>query len=173
MPDTIQHRYHEQLLTYWNQLRGERDFPRENEIDPDEIDEIWPSCFLISIDDVTRRIGYRYSYLGAELIEAYGEDANNPDVIMRLVSSDSLPMVQKFNEVVEARRPVIDESEFVNLKRLNIRYRTCMLPLGLADGTVTHILGCMRWRSYVAAPLTPHNQDDSHGAYPQQANKAV
>ena len=164
MAEIIPHRYHEVLLQYWDTLRGERAFPQESEIDPDEMSEIWPSCFLISIDDVTHRIGYRYSYLGSELIEAYGEDANNPDVIMRLVSSASAPMVKKFNEVVEGRRPIIDESEFTNLKHLNIRYRTCMLPLGTKDGNVTHILGCMRWRSY---PInhSPSDQVDSNGAY--------
>ncbi|NBX03558.1 MAG: PAS domain-containing protein [Alphaproteobacteria bacterium] len=169
MADILIHRYHEQLLAYWDELRGDRPFPKESEIDPDTIEEIWPSCFLISLDDVTRRIGYRYSYLGSELIEAYGEDANNPDVVMRLVSSAGMPMVQKFNEVAAARRPVIDENEFVNLKHLNIRYRTCMLPLGLEDGTVTHILGCMRWRSYVAEQPSPSHQDDSHGAYASTA----
>ena len=168
MPEALQHRYHEVLLKFWEELRGDRLFSQESEIDPDALEEIWPSCFLISIDDVTRRIGYRYSYLGSELIEAYGEDANNPDVIMRLVSSDSMPMVKKFNEVVEGRHPVIDEAEFVNIKHLNIRYRTCMLPLGTTDGTVTHILGCMRWRSYPVYNNPPSDQDDSHGAYGTQ-----
>src|SRR5262245_50093170 len=143
MPNSVNHRYHERLREYWDELRGERAFPMESEIDPDVLEEIWPSCFLISLDDVTRRIGSRYSYLGAELIEAYGEDANNPDTVMRLVTSTSMPMVQKFNEVVETHQLVIDKSEFINSKHLLIRYRTCMLPLGSADGTVTHILGCM------------------------------
>jgi hypothetical protein len=157
MVDMLQHRYHEQLLSYWNELRGGRSFPSENEIDPDALNDLWPSCFLLSIDDVTRRIGYRYSYLGSDLIEAYGEDQHNPDVIMRLVSSASMPMVRKFDEVLETGKPVIDESEFINLKHMHIRYRTCMLPLGLADGTVTHILGCMRWRAYAdhLAPVLP------------------
>lgn len=157
----LQHRYHERLRQYWDELRGDKPFPAERDIDPDELDEIWPHCFLISIDDVTRRIGYRYSYLGASLIEAYGEDAHNPDVIMRLVSSTSMPMVQKFNEVVEKQAPVIDESEFVNLKLLKIRYRTCMLPLG-SDGQVTHIIGCMRWRSFPAT-TTNESQSEAYG----------
>lgn len=144
----LHHRSHEQLMQYWRSKAAGRAFPSESEIDPDEISDIWPSCFLISIDDVTRRIGYRYSYLGGSLIEAYGDDANNPDVTLRLISSSSVPMVKKFDEVVQQRKAVFDESDFTNLKGMHVKYRTCMLPLGNSEGEVTHILGCMRWRMY-------------------------
>jgi len=140
--------YHERLKSYWDSLRGERLFPSENDIDPDALNEIWPSCFLISIDDVTRRLGYRYSYLGNDLIEAYGDDVKNPDIAMRLVSTASMTIVKKFDEVVLNKKPVIDESEFINLKHMKIKYRTCMLPLGYGDEKVSHIIGCMRWRMY-------------------------
>lgn len=142
-----EHRYHKRLREYWDELRGSRPFPAEHEIDPERMAEMWPSCFLISIDDVTHRLGYRYSYLGEELIEAYGDDANYPDVVMRLVATSGSSMVRKFDEVVKQRLPVMDESHFVNLKHVTIHYRTCMLPLGYRENEVSHILGCMRWRS--------------------------
>lgn len=148
MPHELHHRYHEILKSYWNELRGDRPFPNESEIDPDVLTEIWPSCFLISIDDVTRRLGYRYSYLGSDLIEAYGDDVQNPDVALRFLSTGSAPIVQKFDEVVREKKPVVDESHFINMKHLNIKYRTCMLPLGYKDGKVSHIIGCMRWKAY-------------------------
>ena len=142
------HRSHERLLDYWGKLRGDRPFPKESEIDPDALSDIWNSCFLISIDDVTRRLGYRYSYLGDDLVEAYGADVTNPDVALRLLSTASMPIVRKFDEVIKSQKPVFDEAEFINLKHLNIRYRTCLVPLGLGDGEVSHIFGCMRWRAY-------------------------
>jgi len=148
MPQTLRHRFHERLQEYWNDLRGSRPFPEETEIDPDDLAEMWPSCFLISLDDVTRRHGYRYSYLGSDLIEAYGESANNPDTVLRLVSSSGGKMTEKLDEVVKEEKPVIDEAEFINSKRLHIRYRTCLLPLGPRPGEVSHIIGCMRWKAY-------------------------
>lgn len=144
----LHHRYHEQLRTYWDKLRGERQYPNENEIDPDEIKELWPSCFLISLDDVVRRLGYRYSYLGEDLIEAYGDDMKNPDVALRLLSTASIPLVHKFDDVVKNGNAVIDEDEFVNVKNLKVKYRACMLPLGFQGNHVSHILGCMRWKVY-------------------------
>lgn len=144
----MHHRYHEMLWDYWNRLRGKRDYPSESEIDPDAIAEIWSSCFLINNDDVTKRVGYRYSYLGDALIEAYGDDVKNPDVALRLISTGSIPLVKKFDEVIKTQKPTIDESEFVNLRHVKIKYRACMLPLGTKEAGVTHILGCMRWKVY-------------------------
>ena len=147
MPSEMHHRSHEILQDYWDKIRGDKLMPTEGEIDPDELGDIWPSCFLICIDDVTRRVGYRYSYMGDKLIEAYGDDISNPEVAERLISTGSLPIIKKFDEVILEQKPIIDESEFVNLKGLNIRYRTCILPLGQA-GKITHLLGCMRWKLY-------------------------
>lgn len=148
MHGELHHRSHERLMSYWDALRKNRAFPSEAEIEPDDIADIWPSCFLISIDDVTRRVGYRYSYLGTDLIEAYGDDVKNPDVALRLISTSSLPMVKKFDDVLAGKKAVFDESDFVNLMGLHIKYRTCMLPLGVNDQNVSHILGCMRWKLY-------------------------
>lgn len=139
-------RYHGRLQQYWDELRGENPFPDESLVNPDELEDIWPSCFLISIDDVTRRIGYRYSYMGKELVQAYGTDPGD-DTASHLISPQDARMIEKFNEAVRGKHAVTDEAEFVNSKKLNIRYRTCILPLG-KNGEVTHLLGCMRWKMY-------------------------
>jgi hypothetical protein len=135
------------LRDYWDGLRLNRPYPTENEIDPDDIDSIWDSCFLISIDDVTRRMGYRYSYLGKKLIEAYGDDDGNPDIVTQLLSTRSQRIKDNFDEVLHSQKPLVDEAEFVNLKHMNIKYRISLFPLGDSTG-VTHIIGCMRWRMY-------------------------
>lgn len=143
----LHHRSHEQFRVYWNELRGDRLFPKEAEIDPDALANIWESCFLISNDDVTRRIGYRYSFLGTDLLAAFGDDLTNHDAALRLLSTARVPNARKFDEVLMEKHPVIDESAFINLMGMGIRYRACLLPLGIG-GAVTHIIGCMRWKAY-------------------------
>jgi hypothetical protein len=147
MNPQLHHRYHELLLGYWNRLRGDRAFPRENEINPEAIADIWSYCFLISVDEVTSRLGYRYSYLGKDLVAAYGDEVNFPEITSRLLSSTGSSMMQKLNDVLQRRQPVVDESEFTNIQNVKVKYRSCMLPLG-DNGCVTHILGCMRWKMY-------------------------
>jgi hypothetical protein len=136
------------LETYWQSLRNKRPFPTENDIDPDAISDIWPSCFLVSIDDVTHRLGYRYSYLGDDLIEAYGDDISNPEVAEKLLSTSNHSLSSQFDRVIKEKQVVIDESQFVNLRGVPIRYRTCTLPLGYDGEHVSHIIGCMSWRVY-------------------------
>jgi len=142
-----ENRHHQRLQQYWDTLRAGRPYPNESDLDPKEIQDVWPSCFLVAIDAATPHVGYRYSYLGPEMLEAYGEDQHNPDIV-KLLSTDTAAMIAKFNEVVKTGKPVTDDSSFVNLKRINIRYRTCMLPLGGPDGSVSYIMGCMRWKTY-------------------------
>jgi hypothetical protein len=146
--ESLQHRSHERLLHYWDQLRAGRLFPHEREIESDDIQDIWNSCFLISVDDVTRRIGYRYSYMGSNLVKAFGDEETSPDVALRLLSTQLVPNSNKMDEVIKQKHPVVDESEFVNAKHMQVRYRTCMVPLGYDNGEVSHIFGVMRWRAY-------------------------
>ena len=143
----LHHRSHERLIAYWNAIRGDNPFPQESNIDPDDIADIWQSCFLICIDEVTNRHGYRYSFLGSDLIEAFGDDLKNPDVATHLLATQKPSLIAKLDEVLKTKQPHTDESEFVNLKQLKIRYRSCLLPLGQA-GRITHIVGCMRWKIY-------------------------
>jgi len=142
------YRSHEMFQSYWNSLRKDRPFPMESEIDPEALGELWESCFLICNDDVTRRIGYRYSFLGRDLLGAFGDDVTNHDAALRLLSTARVPNARKFDEILTQKHPVIDESSFTNLMGMNIRYRTCLLPLGLPTGELTHIIGCMRWKVY-------------------------
>jgi hypothetical protein len=142
------HRSHEIFISYWNKLRGDRPFPTEAEIDPDAIADIWESCFLISNDDVTKRIGYRYSFLGRDLLGAFGDDITNHDAALRLLSTARVPNARRFDEVLLGKHQVMDEASFTNLMGMQVRYRACLLPLGLPSGEVTHLIGCMRWRAY-------------------------
>ena len=148
MIDNLHHRSHEQLLDYWQTLCAGRPFPHEDEIEPSDISDIWDSCFLISLDDVSRRIGYRYSYMGAKLVDAFGDDTNNPEMALRLLSSTRVPSAKKIDEVIKEKHPVMDDGDFVNAKHMNIRYRTCLVPFGYDNGEVSHIFGVMRWRAY-------------------------
>lgn len=137
-----ENRFHEILLNYWNDLREGRPFPEENEFDPEAIKEIWPNCFLISLDAVTERLGYRYSYLGTNLIEAYGEA--EPTLSPGLSQKD-MPLVHQFDKVRETKNPATETSTFTNKKNLKILYRASLAPLGFKND-ITHLVGCMRWK---------------------------
>ena len=38
------------LTTYWNRLRQEDEYPKIQKLNPGTIEDIWPQCFMISVD---------------------------------------------------------------------------------------------------------------------------
>lgn len=133
------------LKNYWEKLTaGQPGLPAESSIDPAELADIWDNCFLVQITPTGH---FQYDYLGAALVEAYGEDYTTGDEADRLVSASSNRAIHVFGDVVKLRKPLADEGEFVNSRHFLIKYRQYLLPVGNKKG-VTHILGGMRWKAY-------------------------
>jgi len=132
------------LLGYWDDLKGDRDIPLENDVNPEDLDSNWDSCFLAHL---LPQGGYRYSYLGKNLIEAYGNDVEEEEIDF-LVSPDGHRTVEKFDQTIKEKRPISDKGEFVNSKKLLIKYRQLLLPLADFEGNVSYILGGMKWKAF-------------------------
>lgn len=135
------------LVDYWNELKGDRDFPSELDINPSDIANIWDNCFLIKNEKASGDgDGYKYTFLGQGLINAYGDDISQEEVNI-LVQPNKARFIEKVEETIETKKPVVDESEFVNAHSVLIKYRKIYLPLG-EDDDVTHVMGGMRWKGY-------------------------
>ena len=142
-----QRRINEVLSSYWHMQRGDRRYPLEQEIDVDALSDIWDSCFLVRLEQLTDR-RYTYLYLGSALVDAYGGNLNDREICEKLVFPSSFSMMHKFDEVVNKASPMLDESEFTNSRNIPVRYRSIMLPLGLPNGSIGFIIGGMRWKSF-------------------------
>lgn len=104
------------LLRYWLDLRDEREMPQEKEINPANLVDVWGNCFLVQMTNAAAYGGYRYTYLGKDLVDAFGEDVSREDAEM-LVSLPSMRVTSKFDQAVGMRKPLIDEGEFLNGKK--------------------------------------------------------
>ncbi len=138
-----------QLEKFWNKLRGDHEIPFERDMDIADLEELWPFCFIIEI--IARdegEIAYMYSYIGESIIEAYGDDLTGKSVYAHLIAPYTADLLKKFAEVSAEKKPMADDSEFVNLQGALIRYRQGLVPLAYPDGSVGYILGAMKWRSY-------------------------
>ncbi len=143
-------RINEYLRAYWDVKRQGRAFPPEKEIEPAELSEIWDSCFLVRYNEGVDDEGeFTYLYLGNTLVEAYGgEDATARDVCARLIFPSSMSLVHKFREIVQTSKPAEEINEFLNAKKLLVKYRSTMLPLADEKGVVRFILGGMKWKAF-------------------------
>lgn len=136
----------DQLYTYWKMVKGDRDLPREQDINLADLQDIWDHCFLLQVKKNSELIDYRYIYIGESIIEAYGDDLTGQSVYAKLVSPETAAVISKFDKVLESQVPVFDESEFVNLQGITIKYRQCLVPLGARSGVVDYIMGGMTWK---------------------------
>jgi len=128
----------DQLLKHWKKLKGKRPYPSLADIHPADIKDIWADCFMVEIDDNHR---HHYTYLGENICDMLGGDLTGTSV---LYLSDNL--ASKYFGVVEKKKPLVDESEFINLKNNEVKYRQILLPVGPDKKTVDHVLGAMRYK---------------------------
>ncbi len=142
-------RINDKLRAYWDSLCAGRPFPEERDVDSDVISDIWDHCFLVkNVAAQTEREGFRYDYLGKELIEAFGGDVTNQEISAKLIDAESPPLVKSFMQVVSTGKPTMEDAEFTNSQGLLIKYRSCLLPLGSAKEGVVYILGGMKWKNF-------------------------
>lgn len=146
MEQTGKHqRITEVLQEYWQRKCVNDNIPNDADIDPQDLGDIWEHCFLVQKVDAGK---FQYLHMGTEIIEAYGDDLTGHEVCEKLVGQLHEPLSAEFAEVVATRRPLLKESSFINLKKMDVRYRTCLLPLRRNGNAVEYILGGMKWKAY-------------------------
>ena len=141
-------RVNEQLLQYWQKLKGQNQLPMEAEVDPDAISDIWDSCFMVRYESEDTEQAFRYIYLGQALVEAYGDDANEKEVCEKLAYPQNHELAAQFHRVIDSQEPQMVESEFTNSKGMLIKYRSCLLPLAKDNrNSAGYIIGGMKWKA--------------------------
>lgn len=142
-------RINEILQQYWEGISAGRTFPMEQDFNPDEVDSIWDSCFLVRVEGEADNPTFRYVYLGESLVEAYGDDLTNKEICEKLVYPGSMALVQTFREILSKKTAQMQDSEFVNAHRQVIKFRACMCPLGKDNASqVAYIVGGMKWKAF-------------------------
>jgi hypothetical protein len=128
---------------YWNNLRGERDFPSAADIDPVELDDDWCDCFVIFPSDPPERA--TFMFVGPRLLE----NARLPENWSRDTERhvDDCPpgsmigrAVQHVAEVLAQRRPV-SVAEVFEEGGEEVRLRGTLFPLSSNGREIDAILG--------------------------------
>jgi hypothetical protein len=140
-----QQRITEVLQEYWHAKAQAGQIPSDGDINPTDLGDLWQHCFLVQ-----RLEGgaFQYIHMGEAIIDAYGDDLTGEEICQKLVGQLHEPLVHDFEEVIERRQPLLKESSFENRKRMDVRYRTVLLPLRRAGTEVEYILGGMKWKAY-------------------------
>lgn len=135
-------RFSSRLEKYWEQLKGARLFPEENEIDPDELQGMWENCFLLQVRDMENVQDYNFTYLGPHIIETYANGVLDEDN-QYLISPNASRLNASFKKVLETGQPLSMEGEFVNARGKTVKFRQRLMPLGGKSVKVEAIFGGM------------------------------
>ncbi len=133
------------MLSYWERLRGDRPMPAEENIDPDDLDDLWDCCFLIHVKDLDKP-DYNYTYLGDDIAHMLNEGILEEEEVYEKTTKIS-ELTKNYRKVVETRKPVLEEGEFLNIAGTTVKFRQCLLPLGEGDNVVA-ILGAVRFKLF-------------------------
>lgn len=134
-----------QLLEYWRDLRGDRDFPSLEDIDSAPISQMWGYCFVLKLADDA--MGPVFTFVGEN-----HNGANGGDLVGRTVSGIAIdnPLLAHstnyFEEVVAKKIPITYGGEFVNGEGADILYRSILLPLGSDGETLDHLFGGVNFK---------------------------
>ena len=148
-PSPLERRITLRLVAYWEKMRNGRPMPTENDINPEDIEDLWDYCFLIHVADLDKP-DYGYIYLGDAIISAYQEGLSAED-LGGIVSLHPSKLARSYHKVISSQRPVIEEGEFPNLAGNIVKYRQCLLPLG-GNNKVDAIFGGMRYKVQLVSP---------------------
>jgi hypothetical protein len=133
------------LLRYWNEKRGAREMPVENDIDPEELGEDWDFCFLLQSRDVSNIQDYNFTYLGNKILRAYF-DKSLDEHNQFMVGPNAYKLSSQFSKVIEARSPALLAGEFFTIQGQQVLYRQILLPLGGPSGKVEAVFGGMNYK---------------------------
>ena len=133
------------VAAYWEEIRGERNFPAMTDIDPHRLDDIKSNCFVLdvsaSVDEPVIR------FVGETLSE--GGKVARPGESLNTVSKRTLfgRVSDHFLECVANGAPVGIEAEFDTDDGEAIMYRGVLLPFSDDDATVDFVLGAINFKT--------------------------
>jgi hypothetical protein len=132
------------LLSYWNRIRGDREFPSLRDVNIGEISEMWHYTFTIELQPDGH---HSFQYFGPELINILNEDYSGQLVETAMEDGMLANLIGFFDKVLEQRSPVSESSQFYNEGK-EVRYRSLIVPLSGDGGEIKFLIGTTNYKIY-------------------------
>lgn len=139
-PNLSERRLVLQLLEYWRDLCGERDFPTHEDIDSAAISQMWGYCFILKLGEAGN--GPVFIYIGDNHNGANGKDLTGRTVSE--MANGNLLLANStnyFEEVVAKKIPITYGGEFVDEGGVDTLFRSILLPLSGDGETLDYLFG--------------------------------
>ena len=127
------------MMGVWWDLRGQRQLPAPEDIDADQMPDLWPSCFIL-VPRVPPPAS-EFRYLGPALAAASGLSAP-PASLADLPSGCLLDcMTRNLAEVLASRVPIVATGEAAGPDGGALVFRSILLPMSRDETAIDQVIG--------------------------------
>ncbi len=129
------------MLSYWNELRGERAMPRQDEIDPVRFARHMPHLLVVQIDWDPFDVSYRL--LGGDFVDAHGANYRGQRVLESRSHKGRFSEVlfEFYRFVAAAERPYAVAGTMEYTARGRVEVEAVYLPITVGGERTDRILG--------------------------------
>lgn len=136
------------MLDHWDNLRGDRRFPKMSEIDPDTIGTDWPYCFLFRVGE--HRSASLFQYVGEQVL-------HDSELPLSWLASEERSLahcpdgsllsraIGHWTQVSQRRVPISMGDVYAD-QPYTVKYRSILLPMSSDGEQIDAIVGAVNSR---------------------------
>jgi hypothetical protein len=128
------------LIEHWHCVRKDKPLPEMARFNPGPVDDLWPQCFLVSIEGRGKRPLFKYEYMGEAIVQLYGRDLTGCYADERVAQFPGAIVCRGLGPAATHRQPLEEDGFFINEQGRLVKYRACFLPFGNETKGVTRIV---------------------------------
>jgi hypothetical protein len=129
-----------ELFRYWNTIRGKRDLPRRDEVEPGDIRTLLPNLFILERD---RNAGISFRLAGTHVCALFGLELRGRQFGLLWLNAQAAKAQRMAGQVMTHRVPVMLSARGRTADAREIEVEALLLPLASTEGASDRILGAL------------------------------
>jgi len=129
-----------ELFRYWNTIRGKRELPRRDELEPSDIRTLLPNLFILERD---RNAGISFRLAGTQVCALFGQELRGRQFGMLWLGSQAAKTQRITGQVMTHRVPLVLSAKGRTADAREVDIETLLLPLASSEGESDRVLGAL------------------------------
>jgi hypothetical protein len=129
-----------ELFRYWNTIRGKRELPRRDELEPSDIRTLLPNLFIL---ERNRNAGISFRLAGTHVCALFGQELRERQFGMLWLGSQAAKAQRITSLVMTHRVPVMLSAKGRTADQREVDVETLLLPLASSEGASDRVLGAI------------------------------
>lgn len=129
-----------ELFRYWNTIRGKRELPRRDELEPSDIRMLLPNLFILERD---RNAGISFRLAGTQVCALFGQELRGRQFGMLWLGSQAAKTHRITDQVMTHRVPLVLSAKGRAADAREVDIETLLLPLASSEGESDRVLGAL------------------------------